>query len=190
MWSNCCSDVTDHMVQRALLRYRLCSGRGMWVMLRQLQLWGQRFHCEEGRLRFSHGESLPLPPTSTGETWRIIDGQPMSFHLFRTPAGPNSPESISLHTNKCQKENFLFQYQTEKRFFLLLNWKLNLLQAYAANENQKKMLEEYRRSFTFGSIEAHKEGSRYWIKDKGPIVERWAQWTDHDHRPYFNVTVW
>lgn len=62
------------------------------------------------------------------------------------------------------------------------------MQAYAANENQRRMLEEYRRSFTFGSVEAHKEGSRYWIKDKGPIVERWAHETTTVLHPYSSWT--
>ncbi|KAI8819088.1 peptidase family M49-domain-containing protein [Fimicolochytrium jonesii] len=42
---------------------------------------------------------------------------------------------------------------------------------YAANEHQKKMLEKYAESFRTGSIEAHRESQRHWIRDVGPIVE-------------------
>lgn len=42
---------------------------------------------------------------------------------------------------------------------------------YASNENEKKMLQEYQKSFETGSIPAHKDGSRFWIRNKGPIVE-------------------
>ncbi|KAJ3157175.1 hypothetical protein HDU89_002587 [Geranomyces variabilis] len=42
---------------------------------------------------------------------------------------------------------------------------------YAANEHQKKMLEKYAESFATGSIDAHIDSQRHWIKDVGPVVE-------------------
>lgn len=39
------------------------------------------------------------------------------------------------------------------------------------NDTQKRMHQEYEKSFATGSLEAFKESQRYWIQDKGPMVE-------------------
>ncbi|EPS42799.1 hypothetical protein H072_3127 [Dactylellina haptotyla CBS 200.50] len=41
----------------------------------------------------------------------------------------------------------------------------------ALNGTQAQMMEEYVKSFSSGSLEAHKESQRHWIKDIGPTIE-------------------
>jgi dipeptidyl-peptidase-3 len=48
---------------------------------------------------------------------------------------------------------------------------LKLAQENALNETEAKMMAKYVESFDQGSIEAHKDSQRHWIKDVGPIVE-------------------
>lgn len=41
----------------------------------------------------------------------------------------------------------------------------------SANDNQKQMQLAYAQSFESGSLEAYKNSQRFWIRDKGPMVE-------------------
>jgi len=49
---------------------------------------------------------------------------------------------------------------------------------YVANDNQKVMLEKYIESYMTGSIPAHKDSQRAWVKDKGPVVETNMGWIE------------
>uniref|UniRef100_A0A8C6VR75 Dipeptidyl peptidase 3 n=1 Tax=Naja naja TaxID=35670 RepID=A0A8C6VR75_NAJNA len=61
----------------------------------------------------------------------------------------------------------------------------NLQKAQVGNEwNGTEMLEHYTTSFKQGSIPAHKEGSRCWIRDKSPIVESYIGFIESYRDPY------
>jgi len=59
-----------------------------------------------------------------------------------------------------------------------MNYYLTKALPYVANETQKLMLEKYIESYATGSIPAHKDSQRAWIKDKGPVVETNQGWIE------------
>lgn len=59
-----------------------------------------------------------------------------------------------------------------------MNFYLERAKEYAANDNQREMIELYIDHFKTGSIDKHKDSQRKWIKDKGPVVESNLGWIE------------
>ena len=49
---------------------------------------------------------------------------------------------------------------------------------YVASETQQVMLQKYIESYETGSIPAHKDSQRAWVKDKGPVIETNMGWIE------------
>ena len=60
---------------------------------------------------------------------------------------------------------------------------LNQAMEYVANDEERRMLYDYVKSFTEGSIDAHKDGSRHWIRNKSPSVETYLGFVENYRDP-------
>ncbi|KAJ2939650.1 hypothetical protein O0L34_g14369 [Tuta absoluta] len=98
------------------------------------------------------------------------DGLPLyTIHLASVETSPKPP--LTMEKEKFKNAYFQVTRGDYSPLLKLVNENLAKAQQYAANDNERNMLKHYINSFKEGDLNEHKEGSRYWIRDKGPIIE-------------------
>ncbi|XP_070622351.1 dipeptidyl peptidase 3 [Erythrolamprus reginae] len=135
---------------------------------------------------------------------KFLDSQNISAYntrLFKTETGGKTSyevrlasvlldepqlDEVSAKTKQFQFEGCTFTVTRGDYSPILKRVVENLQKAqkHTSRPVQTEMLEHYVTSFRQGSIVAHKEGSRSWIRDKSPIVESYIGFIESYRDPY------
>jgi dipeptidyl-peptidase-3 len=106
--------------------------------------------------------------------------------------------SISTNGSKTDIEfkgrKFDVQYGEFAPYLQECNTYLKEALKYCANDNQENMVKKYIEHFESGSVDAHKDSQRFWVKDYGPVVESNMGWVEtyidpENSRAYFEGWV-
>jgi dipeptidyl-peptidase-3 len=120
---------------------------------------------------------------------RVLKNGPDDFTLKVASA---DPQPQSQHDIKCQGAGakLTVEYGDFSDSLQKAVTALKEAKKYSANENQTKMIEGYIKSFKTGSIPEHKEASKYWVKDVGPVVESYIGFIETYVDPYGGRAEW
>lgn len=113
-------------------------------------------------------ENTRLRKTSTGDFELLIASAETKPSSSDRDIG--DIDSLDLEGNLSGK-NLKFVFGDYAREMQMISTESQGAMGHADNEVQKSMHGQYKKSFQTGSIQAFKESQRYWIKDKGPMVE-------------------
>ncbi|KAF8317582.1 aflatoxin-detoxifizyme [Clavulina sp. PMI_390] len=126
------------------------------------------------------------------ENTRVRKNGPNDFTVLIASSNTGAaPASVThAHTHEGKEVKITLQYGDFAQEMKNAAAALTEAKKYAANENQEKMLEEYIKSFETGDMEHYKEGSRWWVKDVGPVVESYLGFVETYVDPYGGRAEW
>ncbi|XP_053986648.1 dipeptidyl peptidase 3 [Hylaeus volcanicus] len=113
------------------------------------------------------------------ETGKNMDTYEIRLASVKTDTDP----SVTLPEEVFKKAKFKIVRGDYSKLLVPVVDNLQKAKEYAANEIEKNMLNKYIEHFTTGSLQAHKDGSRFWITDKGPVIETYIGFIENYRDP-------
>lgn len=110
-------------------------------------------------------------------TFKTVDSNGKSSYEIRlASAETGNADGITIPAEEFKGSNFRVTRGDYAELLPFVIERLKNAANFAANDGQKQMLENIAQSFTTGSLNAHKKGSRFWVLDREPAVEAYIGW--------------
>lgn len=129
------------------------------------------YNCtqDDAKLVQDYLDKNHISPYNTRLFKRVENGI-VEYEVRQASSESNAKRELTIDNPKAGVTVTLVNGDYRELMQLMVN-ELIIAQPLALNETEKSMIGCYIDSFRTGSIDSHKDGSRFWIKDRNPIVE-------------------